>query len=194
MGRRRLVGCRRSRAASATSLKRYIAPLRPQKIAKAATAVHRSGVSICWEKITPANTKRFLIHCRGRSDARRARGVRTPGPATTGSGAGGGGGARGGGGGGEGGEGRRPPRPAPSRDALGGGAQGAGHAADLVLGQLREARQGQHLGGRARSMGEGAIGVGHGEHRLGGNGNRIVHGGAAPRLAKGGDEGVPLRR
>src|SRR5215472_11043897 len=39
---------------------------RPQKMAKAARAGHTSGVSRFWEKMTPAKTKRFFTHCRGR--------------------------------------------------------------------------------------------------------------------------------
>src|SRR6266511_2745495 len=47
---------------------------------KAPRAVQASGVSICWEKMTPAKTKRFLTHWRGRSEARRARAGPTPPP------------------------------------------------------------------------------------------------------------------
>src|SRR5437868_7105517 len=49
-----------------------MAPLSPQKITKAATARQTSGVNICWAKTTPAKTKRFLTHWRGRSDVRTA--------------------------------------------------------------------------------------------------------------------------
>src|SRR2546430_9089950 len=57
-----------------------MAPLRPQKMAKAASAVQIRGVSSCWEKMTPAKTKRFLTHWRGGSETRRARDRRTRAP------------------------------------------------------------------------------------------------------------------
>src|SRR5262245_15457256 len=159
-------------------------------MAKAPNAIQASGVSICWEKITPAKTKRFLTHCRGRSEARRARIVRTP-ASRTGSAA-----AEALSDGGWSGGGRRNARPCPppSRDALEGGPYRRCHRADLVLRQFREAWQGEDLGRRAGGMGKGAVGVGHGEHGLGGNGNRIAHGSADPGVAERGDQGVSLRR
>src|SRR5262252_430694 len=159
-------------------------------MAKAPNAIQTSGVSICWEKITPAKTKRFLTHCRGRSEARRARIVRTP-ASRTGSVA-----AEALSDGGWSGGGRRNGRPCPppSRDALEGDPYRRCHRADLVLRQFREAWQGEDLGRRAGGIGKGAVGVGHGEHGLGGNGNRIVHGSADSGIAERGDQGVPLRR
>ena len=49
-----------------------MAPESAQKSANAATARHAWGVNSCCEKMTPAKTKRFFAHCRGRSDARTA--------------------------------------------------------------------------------------------------------------------------
>src|SRR5713226_1682794 len=49
-----------------------MAPLSPQKMTKAATARQASGVNTCCAKTTPAKTKRFLTHWRGRSDLRTA--------------------------------------------------------------------------------------------------------------------------
>src|SRR5437867_8132980 len=57
---------------SATSLMRYTAPERPQKITKAARAGQTRGVSRFWEKMTAAKTKRFLTHWRGRSETTTA--------------------------------------------------------------------------------------------------------------------------
>src|SRR5207248_9685828 len=53
-----------------------MAPDRPQKIVKAASAGHTDGVKSRWEKMSPPNTNRFLTHCRGRSETRRAPGMR----------------------------------------------------------------------------------------------------------------------
>src|SRR5215470_20370256 len=121
-------------------------------MAKAPKAIQATGVSICWEKITPAKTKRFLTHCRGRSEARRAGIVRTP-TSRAGSVL-----AEAPSDGGSDGGGRRNGRPCPppSRDALEGRPHRRRHRADLVLRQLREAWQGQDLGRRARGMGKGA--------------------------------------
>src|SRR5499427_6771362 len=159
-------------------------------MANAPKAIQASGVSICWEKITPAKTKRFLTHCRERSEARRARIVRTP-ASRTGSVA-----AEALSDGGWGGGGRRNGRPCPppSRDALEGGPYRRCHRANLVLRQFREAWQREDLGRRAGGMGKGTVGVGHGEHGLGRDGNWIVHGSADPGIAERGDQGVPLRR
>src|SRR5262245_13544383 len=82
-----------------------------------------SGVKRFWEKITAAKTKRFFTHWRGRSDRRSATGALTRGrmPAV----------AR-----------RRPVSPG-SLDRL---AYRGHHGVDLRVGDLREARQAQHLG------------------------------------------------
>src|SRR5689334_22181070 len=49
-----------------------MAPDSPQKIRKAPKAGHTSGVKRLWEKMRPANTKKFFTHWRGRSDTRAA--------------------------------------------------------------------------------------------------------------------------
>src|SRR5215471_17083435 len=49
-----------------------MAPDRAQKIAKAPTAGATAGVSSLWPKISAAKTKRFLTHCRGRSETKTA--------------------------------------------------------------------------------------------------------------------------
>src|SRR5882724_1601137 len=49
-----------------------MAPESAQKSANAVTARHAWGVNSCCEKMTPAKTKRFFAHCRGRSEARTA--------------------------------------------------------------------------------------------------------------------------
>src|SRR5215831_3212732 len=49
-----------------------MAPERPQKSANATAARHTCGVKSWWEKITPAKTKKFFTHCRGRSETTTA--------------------------------------------------------------------------------------------------------------------------
>src|SRR6185369_6795626 len=72
-GRCRLIGCCASAARSSTSFTRYTAPESPQKIQKvAAAAGHAVRSSSRPLKSRPAKTKRFFVHCCGRTDLRRS--------------------------------------------------------------------------------------------------------------------------
>src|SRR5881628_1755498 len=70
IGRHFLSGWSRSFSRSAASLTRYTEPESVQNTANAPSAGHTEGVKSFWAKTSPAKTKRFLTHCRGRRETR----------------------------------------------------------------------------------------------------------------------------